>query len=128
MDPVGKMIQINNAYGKHDFKVTGVVDESLGKSHIHANLFITMHSGGIGDYVLANTMWAGNNFANAYIKLRPDARITALEKKLPAFLNKYGEQQLKELGMEKQLHLQIRKRWWLPVIQPQVMKWNTAKR
>jgi putative ABC transport system permease protein len=29
-----------------------------------------------------------------------------LENKLPAFLNKYGAQQLKEIGMQKQLHLQ----------------------
>ena len=48
-DPIGKIIEIDNAYGKHDFKVTGVVDESLGKSHIHANMFITMNSGGMGE-------------------------------------------------------------------------------
>ncbi len=105
-DPVGKRITINDAYGKNDFKVTGVVDESLGKTHIHANMFITMRSGGIGDYVLKNTMWAGNNFANAYVKLRPDANAAQLEKKLPAFLDKYGSAQLKEIGMQKQLHLQ----------------------
>jgi len=105
-NPVDKVITIDNAYGRQDFKVTGVVDESLGKSHIHANLFITMNSGGVGAYVLRNTIWAGNNFAGSYIKLRPDANVAALEKKLPAFLNKYGEQQLKEMGMQKQLHLQ----------------------
>ena len=105
-DPVGKVIEINNAYGKHDFKVTGVVDESLGRTHIKANMFITMNSGGIGEYVLQNHSWAGNNFANEYIKLNPGADVAALEKKLPAFLNKYGAQQLKELGMKKQLHLQ----------------------
>ena len=105
-DPVGKVIEINNAYGKHDFKVTGIVDESLGRTHIKANMFITMNSGGIGEYVLQNQSWAGNNFANEYIKLNPGADVAALEKKLPAFLNKYGAQQLKELGMQKQLHLQ----------------------
>jgi putative ABC transport system permease protein len=105
-DPVDKVIEINNGYGRHDFKVTGVVDESLGKSHIHANLFITMNSGGIGEYVLQNTMWAGNNFAYSYVKLKPHTDATALEKKLPGFLDKYGAQQLRELGMEKQLHLQ----------------------
>jgi len=106
-NPIGKLIEIDNAYGKHDFKVTAIVDESLGKSHIHANLFIAMNSGGIGGYVLKNKMWAGNNFANAYVKLNPKADAVALEKKLPAFLNKYGQQQLKELGMQKQLHLQL---------------------
>jgi len=105
-DPVDKVITINNVYGKHDFKVTGVVDESLGKSHIQANMFITMNSGGIGDYTLKNTSWAGNNFASSYVKLRPDANAAALEKKLPDFLNKYGSQQLRQSGMQKQLHLQ----------------------
>lgn len=105
-DPVGKVIEIDNSYGKHNFTVTGVADESLGKSHIRASLFITMNSGGLGDYVRQSTAWAGNNFVNSYVKLIPGANAAALEKKLPAFLNKYGQQQLKELGMEKQLHLQ----------------------
>ena len=105
-DPVGKVIEINNAYGKHDFKVTGVVDESAGKTHVHANMFLTMHSGCIGEYVLSNQIWAGNNFTHAYVKLNPGADAAALEKKLPAFLNKYGQAQLKEIGMQKQLHLQ----------------------
>jgi len=105
-NPVGKVVTIDNAYGKHDFKVTGVVDESLGRTQIHANIFITMNSGGLGQYVRSNTMWAGNNFTNSFIKLRHDASAADLEKKLPAFLNKYGADQLKQMGMTKQLHLQ----------------------
>jgi putative ABC transport system permease protein len=105
-EPIGKSISIDNGYGKHDFKVTGVIDESLGKTHIKASMFVTMHSGGIGDYVLRNQIWAGNNFANAYVKLRPGASAAALEAKIPAFLVKHGEQQLKDLGMQKILHLQ----------------------
>jgi len=105
-DPLGKVVEINNGYGKHDFKVTGVVDESLGKTHIHANIFFTMNSGGIGGYVLESQAWAGNNFANAYVKLNTGADAAALEKKLPAFLIKYGAEQLKQIGMQKQLHLQ----------------------
>src|SRR5258708_18405936 len=69
-------------------------------------MFINMNSGGIGEYVLENQSWAGNNFAYEYIKLNHGADVAALEKKLPAFLNKYGAEQLKYLGMQKQLHLQ----------------------
>src|SRR3954451_2982281 len=105
-DPIGKVIEINNQFGKNNFKVTGVVDESLGKSHIHANLFITMNSGGMGEYVRQNNAWAGNNFVNAYVKLKPNTNVVALERKLPQFLQDHGGQQLKTLGMEKQLHLQ----------------------
>jgi putative ABC transport system permease protein len=84
----------------------GVIDESLGKSYITGNLFITMNSGGLGQYVLTSNAWGGNNFTNSFVRLRPDASPAALEKKLPAFLNKYGEQQMKTMGMTKQLHLQ----------------------
>jgi putative ABC transport system permease protein len=105
-DPIGKVVTLDNSFGKHDFKVTGVVDESLGKTHIKANFFLAMNSGGLGQYVLQNHMWAGNNFTYSYIKLRHDANPAALEGKLPAFLNKYGAEQMKEIGMTKQLHLQ----------------------
>jgi len=105
-NPVDKVITIDDAFGKHDFKVTGVVDESLGKSHIQGNMFITMNSGGLGAYVRSDNDWAGNNFANEYVKLRPDASAAILESKLPAFLKKYGAQQMKAIGMQKQLHLQ----------------------
>ncbi|HVX25247.1 MAG TPA: FtsX-like permease family protein [Parafilimonas sp.] len=105
-NPVGKVITIDDDNGKHDFKVTAVVDESLGKSNVQANIFITMNSGGVGDYVLHNDTWSGNNFTNSFIKLRPDANAAALEKKLPAFLQRHGAEQLKQIGMEKKLHLQ----------------------
>lgn len=105
-DPVGKVVTMDNGYGKHDFKVTGVVDESLGKTSIKAKIFVTMRSGGFGDYTFNSTAWAGYNYACSYIKLKPGASAAALEKKLPDMLNKYGGQQLKALGMSKQLHLQ----------------------
>lgn len=105
-DPIGKMISIDNSFGKHDFKVMGVIDESAGRSHIHASMFMAMNSGGLGEYVRRNTAWAGNNFLYAYVKLRANASAAALEKKLPDFLNKYGADQLKAIGMKKALHLQ----------------------
>jgi len=65
-----------------------------------------MNSGGIGGYVRQNDSWAGNNFTNSFIKLRPNADAVALEKKLPAFLLLHGADQLKQLGMQKRLRLQ----------------------
>ncbi len=105
-DPIGKTITIENNYGKDNFKVTGVIDQSLGKTHIKGNMFISMNSGGIGGYTYNNTMWAGNNYAFSYVELRPDANVAALDKKLPAFLNKYGGEQMRAMGMTKELHLQ----------------------
>jgi putative ABC transport system permease protein len=105
-NPVGKTISIEDAYGKHDFKIMGIVDESFGKTQIKANMFINMNSGGMGEYTVNNTQWAGNNYTYSFVKLRPDANVADLEKRLPAFLNKYGGQTMKEMGMKKELHLQ----------------------
>ncbi|MCR8561414.1 ABC transporter permease [Mucilaginibacter sp. BJC16-A38] len=103
---LGKLININDSYGKHDFKITGVIDESLGKSHLEGNMFISMKSGAAGLSFANNVEWAGNNFLYAYIKLRPGADAKTLEKKLPAFLNLHAGQEMKTLGMTKELHLQ----------------------
>lgn len=105
-NPVGKSIVIDNSYGKSPFKVTGVINESLGKSHLQTNILVTMNSGGIGEYVLSNDVWAGNNFVYSYVKLHPETDVFQLEKKLPEFLNKYGHQQFKDFGFSKTIHLQ----------------------
>ena len=106
VDPINKVITISNQDGKHDFRVAAVVDNSLGKSVLEDHIFVTMRSGGTGQFVLDNTAWAGYNFTDSFVKLRPGADPAALEKKFPDFLNKYGAQQLKQLGMTKELHLQ----------------------
>ena len=105
-EAVGKVISINDQWGKHDFKITGVIDQSLGKSHLEGNLFISMKSSATGVDIASDGEWAGNNFLYAYVKLRPDADAKALESKLPAFLNKYASEKMKQLGMKKELHLQ----------------------
>ena len=105
-DPVGKAIVIDDGYGKNIFTVTGVVDESLGKSHLQANLFIKMNPGGLGGDLLENSHWAVNNFTWSYIKLKPHTDLAQLEKKFPALLEKYGGDELKNYGQKKALHLQ----------------------
>jgi len=72
-DPIGKVIQIDNKAGKENLKVTGVVDESLGKTHITADVFITMNSGLIGKLVRKDDSWAGSNYIYSYVKLAAGA-------------------------------------------------------
>ena len=105
-DPVGKTIEMSNAYGKNSFRVTGVLDESMGKSHIKANIFMSMNSGGMGGATRESNSWAAYNYVASYVRLRPGTDPATLERKLPAFLQKYGAQQLKDHGMQKELHLQ----------------------
>jgi putative ABC transport system permease protein len=105
-DPIGKTIVINDGYGRNNFTVTGVVDESLGKSHLQANIFMKMNPGGIGSDLLTNSHWAINNFTWSYVKLQPHTDPLQLQKKLPAMLEKYGGQEMKNFGLTKLLKLQ----------------------
>jgi putative ABC transport system permease protein len=104
-DPIGKVIRITNR-GTHDFTVSGVIDERFGKSHIQADFFMSMNSGGYGAYFNHNESWTGDNFIISYVRLRPHTNATGLEKKFPAFVNKHAQAKLKSEGMEKQFYLQ----------------------
>jgi putative ABC transport system permease protein len=105
-NPIGKSITMSDTWGINVFSVTGVVDESLVKSSLHANLFIKMNPGGFGGAFLKNNVWTGNNYSYSYVKLVPGASAAPIENKLPGLLKKFGEDQFKGLGMTKTLHLQ----------------------
>ncbi len=105
-DPIGKTITIDNTQQITDYTVTGVVDESLGKSHLHANVLVAMNSGGNGEYTMHNDSWLQNNYIASYIKLRPNANVNLLEKKFPAFVSKYAGKQLKDAGLGVDMYLQ----------------------
>lgn len=90
----------------HAFKVTGVFDETYGKSHLKPHFIMTMNSGGIGEFVRSVNQWAGQNFVYTYVKLNPHADAVALQAKLPSFLQKHGANDLRALGMTKHLYLQ----------------------
>ena len=103
---VGQTIRIENNYGNDAFKITGVVDETWGKSHIDGHFYMAMNSGGIGEYVRENAQFGGQNFIYGYIKVRPGTRAGALAQKLPAFLERYGGAQMQAFGMKKKLHIE----------------------
>lgn len=106
-DPLGKTFTMTNADdGKVTLTVRAVVDESMGKSHLHANIFVTMNSGNSGSYMQHEESWTRNTYVSSYIKLRPGTDPRALERKLPAFLNRHAGSQLKTAGLEEQLNLQ----------------------
>lgn len=101
-----KVIRIYNNNGSQDFVVKGVVDVSQKRSHLVAKIFLSMNSGGMGSYVRENDVWAGNNFVSTYIKLSPGSISSEFESKIPAFLEKYGGEELRKFGMGKELVLQ----------------------
>jgi len=105
-DPIGKSIKINNKAGEENLEVTGVIDVSQARSHIQADVFVTMNSGVIGNIVRSDMSWGGHMMMYSYVKLRPGRDYRQLDKKLGPFLDRYGAKEMKTIGMEKQIHLQ----------------------
>jgi putative ABC transport system permease protein len=103
---INKRIQLRNTTIPTTLTVTGVFDETFGKSHLRPNFLVSLNSGGLGEYARNSTEWAGSNFLCGYLKLKTNANVDKLEAKFPALLKRYGAKRLAELGMKKQLFLQ----------------------
>jgi putative ABC transport system permease protein len=86
---MGKDVFIQDGYGDNHFTVTGVVDESIGKSSIRAGLFIRADPGAF--HFLADPSWEDHNFLYTFVKLRPGKDVSELERQLPGFLAKHAE-------------------------------------
>ncbi len=106
VDPVGKTFEMDTGEGRRNLRVKGVISKQLGKSHVQANYFLYMDSGGAGSYATTSQEWVGNNFTNAYVKLSPGVSAEQLEAKLPAFIDQYAGASLREQGAVKILSLQ----------------------
>ena len=103
---LNEQVVIGDGRNSNLFKVTGVFDETFGKSHLRPHFIMTMNSGGLGEFIRTNNQWAGQNFIYTYVKLNSNAKGSVLQSKLPAFIEKYGNENLRELGMKKHLILQ----------------------
>lgn len=86
--------------------VVGVFEDKDQKSHLNPNYVMSMNSLGIGGFVRSVENFATQNFTHSYVKLVPGADASALEEKLPAFLEARGGKDLAESGLRKQLFLQ----------------------
>ncbi|MBX7152029.1 ABC transporter permease, partial [bacterium] len=106
IDPINQTVSIGTRSGKTDYKVTGVFRKPVFNSHIQARFFMSMSSDGMGAYFNTMQQWAGNNVMFSYVMLQPGTDPSALEAKLPAFLDKYGKEQLAALGFHKTHFLQ----------------------
>ena len=102
---VGKQVQLTNGEDDLSAKVTAVFDENKGNTQLNPNFLLSMSSTGLGNFVLTNNGWAGNNFVHTYIQLRPDTNPEDLVKMLPDFLQRHGAEQLKAGNMDKTLGL-----------------------
>ncbi len=103
---INKRIKVGNNLNTTTLTVTGVYDDSFGKSHLRPSFLVSLNSGGLGEFARNNTEWGGNNFIYSYVKLKPNVNPESVNAKMPALLQRYGGKRIAELGMKKVVFLQ----------------------
>ncbi|RRA99780.1 ABC transporter permease [Larkinella rosea] len=104
---LNKTVRISGSTGNgENFRVSGVFRDESARSHIDARFFVPMYAGMIGNYLRQRQMdYTNNNLFQTYLRLRPDTDPKQLEKKIPAFVEKYMRSELKRYGYDKRLFL-----------------------
>lgn len=96
---LGQTLRIDNSY---DAVVTGVLEELTAPIHLDFDLIESIH-----ELKQANwwTEWWNNNLVT-YVRLPPEASATALESRLPQFVDKYFARDFERTGSRIDLRLQ----------------------
>jgi len=105
---LNKVININQGGPAADFTVTGVMRNNK-NSHVKVNFFVATTSSGWAEYIRRGDVadeWAGQNFMNSYVKLRPGSDVAAAVAKMNTVFQKHGADDMKALGMQKRLGLE----------------------
>ena len=104
--PLDEMIIINSGNSADTFRVTGVVAKPELPSQIDANIYMSMNSNGLGEWLLSQNTWANNNIVGSYIKLFDANGYKAIEPKLAQILESRAGAELRASGRQKILKLQ----------------------
>lgn len=105
-NPVGKVLEVGLSFGEFNYTVTGVFKETSDKSHISANMLLSMNNGDVGGWVKRQNGWGNNSIFHTYVKLKQGADPIIFESKLTDFFNKYGAASVQTTGYTKTLFVQ----------------------
>ncbi len=104
-NPIDNVLTIGLPFGEFNYTIKGVFRNSS-KSHIPANIYLSMDNGDVGGWVKNQTNWATNNIFHTYVKLKEGADPTYFESKLDGFLDRNGSEDFKAAGFGKTLFIQ----------------------
>jgi putative ABC transport system permease protein len=103
-NPVNQVLKITLPFGDFNYTVKGVFEKA--KSHIPANMLLSMNNGDVGGWVKNLHNWANNNVFHTYVKLKQGTDPMHFESKLTKFLERNGGEDLKAAGFSKSLFIQ----------------------
>ncbi|PSL33450.1 ABC transporter permease [Chitinophaga ginsengisoli] len=106
VNPVGKQLTINTAFGPFNYTVTGVFNGKTTRSHIPARYFLSMRNNDMWNWTKQQTSWLGNNIFYTYVKLKKGTDAKRFEAKLQSFFNERTAADMKAAGFSQRLYIQ----------------------
>jgi putative ABC transport system permease protein len=105
-NPIDKVLKVGLPFGEFQYTVKGVFKNNGNKSHIPANLFLSMVNNDVGGWVKSQNLWATNSIFHTYVKLKDKLDAPAFEGRLQDFLSRNGGEEFKAAGIDKRLFIQ----------------------
>jgi putative ABC transport system permease protein len=99
-------IIISSGTSVDTFQVTGVVAKPELPSQIDANIYMSMNSNGLGQWIMSQSTWANNNIVEGYVKLHDPASRGAVQPKMAQLLERHAGAELRASGRQKIMQLQ----------------------
>ena len=104
-DPVGKSMTISGGWADGDYQVTAVIEDVPENSHFPFDFLLSFQNIMQNGQYKNDNGWGWYNFVT-YIELQPGADHKEVEKKLPAFIQKYQGKDLAESNSKQVLTFQ----------------------
>jgi putative ABC transport system permease protein len=104
-NPVDQVLKVTLPFGDFNYTIKGVFRKT-NKSHIPANMLLSMDNGDVGGWVRNQHNWANNNIFHTYVKLKTGTDSKYFESKLTKFLEHNGGEDFKAAGFSKSLFIQ----------------------
>ncbi|MFM9838350.1 MAG: ABC transporter permease [Cyclobacteriaceae bacterium] len=105
-NPIDSVLKVGLSFGEFNYTIKGVFKNTKNKSHISANLLLSMHNGDVGGWVKMQTGWSSNSIFHTYVKLKEGTSLQAFESKLSDFLKRNSGEDFKAAGFTPELFIQ----------------------
>lgn len=105
-NPIGKVLEVGLSFGEFNYTVKGVLKDSPNKSHIPANLLLSMNNSDVGGWVKRQKGWGTNSIFHTYVKLKKGTDPAVFESKLDDFFQRHGADEFEAAGFKKTLFIQ----------------------
>lgn len=103
---INKIVRISSSTnGDTSFRITGVLANSSGPTHLDARFFLSFRGGNMDGFANDNPSLANNNMFYTYLLLKKDVDAEMLAQKFPGFVQRHLGEQLKQMGKKRNYFL-----------------------